>query len=201
MTATGNAAPAGDPITINNGALQVPDRPVIPYVEGDGTGPDIWRASVRVFDAAVERAYGGKRKLMWQEVLAGEKAFKTTGDWLPQATVAKVLKALAHAGLVTAARGPTGGYRLARTATAISIAEVVAAIDGDIGLTQCSVHVDDCARTTYCPTKPHWAAINRAVGQALAAVSLDAMLTPAAFIPRAFASPNPSQSDEPRYSA
>jgi len=120
---------------------------------------------------------------------------------LPQATVAKVLKALAHAGVVTAARGPTGGYRLARMATAISIAEVVAAIDGDIGLTQCSVHVDDCARTTYCPTKPHWAAINRAVGQALAAVSLDAMLTPAAFIPQAFASPNPSQPDEPRYSA
>jgi FeS assembly SUF system regulator len=120
---------------------------------------------------------------------------------LPQATVAKVLKALAHAGLVTAARGPTGGYKLARVATAISIGEVVAAIDGDIGLTQCSVHVDDCARTTYCPTRPHWAAINRAVGQALAAVSLDAMLTPAAFVLRAFPSPNPSQPDEPRYSA
>jgi isocitrate dehydrogenase len=87
MTATGNAAPAGDPITINNGALQVPARPVIPYVEGDGTGPDIWRASVRVFDTAVERAYGGERKLMWLEVLAGEKAFKATGDWLPQVTV------------------------------------------------------------------------------------------------------------------
>jgi FeS assembly SUF system regulator len=120
---------------------------------------------------------------------------------LPQATVAKVLKALAHAGLVTAARGPAGGYRLARMATAISIAEVVAAIDGDIGLTQCSVHVNDCARTNYCPTKPHWAAINRAVGQALAAVSLDAMLTPAAFMPPAFPSNNPSQPDEPRYSA
>src|SRR6476469_3085306 len=74
--------------------------------------------------------------------------------------------------LVTAARGPTGGYRLARMATAISIAEVVAAIDGDIGLTQCSVHVDDCARTTYCPTRPHWAAIKRAVGAALSAISL-----------------------------
>jgi isocitrate dehydrogenase (NADP) (EC 1.1.1.42) len=61
--------------------------PIIPYVEGDGTGPDIWRASVRVFDAAVERAYGGRRKLMWYEVLAGEKAFNLTGNWLPDETV------------------------------------------------------------------------------------------------------------------
>jgi FeS assembly SUF system regulator len=101
---------------------------------------------------------------------------------LPRATVAKILKALAHAGLVTATRGAAGGYRLAREARAISVAEVVAAIDGDIGLTQCSVHVAECARTTYCPTRPHWAAINRAVEHALAAVSLDAMLTPAAFV-------------------
>jgi DNA-binding IscR family transcriptional regulator len=90
---------------------------------------------------------------------------------------------------------------LARIATSISVAEVVAAIDGDIGLTQCSVHVDECARTTYCPTRPHWAAINRAVGEALSAISLDAMLTPAAFVPRISSSPNPSQPDEPRYSA
>jgi len=110
---------------------------------------------------------------------------------LPQATVAKILKALARAGLVLAARGAGGGYRLARIATAISIAEVVAAIDGDIGLTQCSVHVDECARTTYCPTRPHWAAINSAVGQALSAVSLDAMLTPAAFVPRTSPSSKP----------
>jgi FeS assembly SUF system regulator len=120
---------------------------------------------------------------------------------LPQATVAKVLKALAHAGLVRAARGASGGYRLARAATAISVAEVVAAIDGDIGLTQCSVHVDDCARTTYCPTRPHWSAINRAVGEALSAVSLDAMLTPAVFVRWASAPPTPSQSDEHRFSA
>ena len=102
---------------------------------------------------------------------------------LPQATVAKLLKALAHAGLVVATRGAFGGYRLARQGTEISVAEVVAAIDGDIGMTQCSVHADDCERTTYCPTRPHWAAINRAVGQALAAVSLDAMITPAVFVP------------------
>ena len=67
--------------------LTVPDRPIIPFIEGDGTGPDIWRASVRVLDAAVEKAYGGKRKIEWMEVLAGEKAFNATGDWLPAATV------------------------------------------------------------------------------------------------------------------
>ena len=120
---------------------------------------------------------------------------------LPQATVAKVLKALAHARLVTAARGASGGYRLARGARAISVAEVVAAIDGDIGLTQCSVHVEECARTSYCPTRPHWAAINRAVGEALSAVSLDAMLTPAAFAFRVPSSPNRPPSDESRFSA
>jgi FeS assembly SUF system regulator len=103
---------------------------------------------------------------------------------LPRATVAKILKTLAHAGLVTATRGAAGGYRLARAASAISVAEVVAAIDGDIGLTQCSVHVAECARTDYCPTRPHWTAINRVVEQALSAVSIDAMLTPAAFVSR-----------------
>jgi isocitrate dehydrogenase len=87
MTATGYTIPAGEPVTIQNGKLSVPDRPIIPFVEGDGTGPDIWRASVRVFDAAVERAYGGKRQLQWMEVLAGEKAFNQTGSWLPDATV------------------------------------------------------------------------------------------------------------------
>jgi FeS assembly SUF system regulator len=120
---------------------------------------------------------------------------------LPQATVAKILKALAHAGLVTAARGAGGGYRLARNPAAISIAEVVAAIDGDIGLTQCSVHVKECTRTTYCPTRPHWAAINRAVGEALSAVTLDAMLTPAAFVRQTSAPSLQSQPDEPRFSA
>jgi FeS assembly SUF system regulator len=103
---------------------------------------------------------------------------------LPRATVAKLLKALAHAGLATATRGAAGGYRLARPAGTISVAEVVAAIDGNIGLTQCSVHVADCARTDYCPTRPHWAAINRAVEEALKAVSLDAMVTPAAYLRR-----------------
>jgi len=74
-------------ITIKNGKLNVPDQPIIPFIEGDGTGPDIWAASVRVFDAAVEKAYGGSRKLMWREVLAGEKSFKQTGNWLPNETL------------------------------------------------------------------------------------------------------------------
>ena len=80
--------PAGSAaISISNGILKVPDHPVIPFIEGDGTGPDIWRASVRVLDAAVAKAYGGKRKIHWLEVLAGEKAFNETGNWLPDATV------------------------------------------------------------------------------------------------------------------
>jgi len=74
-------------ITIKDGKLNVPDFPVIPFIEGDGTGPDIWNASVRVFDAAVEKAYGGKRRITWKEVLAGEKAFQQTGEWLPQSTL------------------------------------------------------------------------------------------------------------------
>ncbi len=83
-----HATPEGGKITIDNGVLNVPDNPIIPFVEGDGTGRDIWRASVRVFDAAVEKAYGGKRKIQWHEVLAGEKAFTQTGNWLPDETVA-----------------------------------------------------------------------------------------------------------------
>lgn len=74
-------------ITISNGKLQVPDQPIIPFIIGDGTGPDIWHASVRVIDAAVEKAYGGKRKIEWKEVLAGEKAFNETGNWLPDETL------------------------------------------------------------------------------------------------------------------
>lgn len=69
------------------GGIQVPVDPIIPFIEGDGTGPDIWASAVRVFDAAVHKAYGGARKVFWQEVLAGEKAFKQTGDWLPQQTL------------------------------------------------------------------------------------------------------------------
>jgi isocitrate dehydrogenase len=77
----------GSEITIRRGKLIVPIDPIIPFIEGDGTGPDIWAASVRVFDAAVQKAFGGKKKIIWREVLAGEKAFKQTGDWLPQETL------------------------------------------------------------------------------------------------------------------
>ena len=78
---------SGERITYNAGVLGVPNNPIIPYVEGDGTGADIWRASVRVFDAAIEKAYGGERRVSWMEVFAGEKAFTAYKDWLPQETV------------------------------------------------------------------------------------------------------------------
>ncbi len=74
-------------ITISNGKLTVPENPTIPFIEGDGTGPDIWRASQHVFDSAVAKAYGGKKKINWKEVLAGEKSFNKTGNWLPDETL------------------------------------------------------------------------------------------------------------------
>jgi isocitrate dehydrogenase len=77
----------GAPIRMRGGKLEVPDRPIVPFIEGDGTGPDIWRAAQRVFDAAVERAYAGKRRIAWCEVFAGEKAFNRFGNWLPDETV------------------------------------------------------------------------------------------------------------------
>ena len=77
----------GAAISRKNGQLVVPDNPIIPFIEGDGTGPDIWRASVRVFDAAVEKAYGGNKKIAWMEVFAGEKSFKQFNSWLPDDTV------------------------------------------------------------------------------------------------------------------
>ena len=77
----------GERITFSDGKLSVPSRPIVPFVEGDGTGHDIWRASVRVFDAAVEQAYSGERKIEWMEVYAGEKAYKQFNDWLPQETI------------------------------------------------------------------------------------------------------------------
>lgn len=78
---------SGSKVTIENGKLTVPNDPIIPFIEGDGTGADIWAASVRVLDAAVEKAYGGTRKIHWKEVLAGEKAFNLTGSWLPDETL------------------------------------------------------------------------------------------------------------------
>src|SRR5688572_6762371 len=88
---TASQAPAdGQPITMKDGRLQVPATPIIPFIEGDGTGPDIWRASVRVFDAAVGRAYGGSRRIAWMEVLAGEKAKDRLNSWLPDETLAAI---------------------------------------------------------------------------------------------------------------
>src|SRR6267154_4934287 len=87
----GKAVPSdGQPIGYSGGELQVPDSPIIPFIEGDGTGRDIWKASRRVFDAAVEQAYGGKRKIAWYEVFAGEKAFNEFKQWLPEETVEAV---------------------------------------------------------------------------------------------------------------
>lgn len=77
----------GEKITVQNGVLNVPNNPVVPFIEGDGTGPDIWASSVRVLDAAVEKAYKGEKKIVWKEVLAGEKAFNQTGEWLPKETL------------------------------------------------------------------------------------------------------------------
>ena len=77
----------GAKITIKDGKLQVPNNPIIPFVEGDGTGRDIWRTSTRAFDATVQKAYGGRRKIHWMEVYAGEKSFKMLNTWLPNETV------------------------------------------------------------------------------------------------------------------
>ena len=77
----------GTKVKIVKGKLKVPNDPIIPFIEGDGIGPDIWAAAVRVIDAAVEKAYHGKKKIVWKEVYAGDKAFKKTGNWLPQETV------------------------------------------------------------------------------------------------------------------
>jgi isocitrate dehydrogenase len=101
---------AGDTITMQSGRLEVPSQPVIPFIEGDGTGPDIWRASQHVFDAAVRRAYGGKRSIVWREVLAGEKAKNELNNWLPDETLAAIDQHLvAIKGPLTTPVG--GGFR------------------------------------------------------------------------------------------
>src|SRR5690349_21987959 len=97
----------GQTITISGGRLTVPDQPIIPYIEGDGIGPDIWRASQRVFDAAVEKAYGGKRKIAWAEVFAGEKSKQLFDNWLPDETVEAFRKYLV--GIKGPLTTPVGG--------------------------------------------------------------------------------------------
>ncbi|MFV8827544.1 NADP-dependent isocitrate dehydrogenase [Alkalihalobacterium sp. APHAB7] len=100
----------GEAIKVNNGVLEVPNNPVIPFIEGDGIGPDIWAAASRVLDAAVEKAYNGEKKIEWKEILAGEKAFNETGNWLPEETLEAVRE------YIIAIKGPLttpigGGFR------------------------------------------------------------------------------------------
>jgi isocitrate dehydrogenase len=97
----------GTKITMTESGLNVPNDPIIPFIEGDGIGPDIWAAAVRVFDAAVEKAYGGERKIEWEEVLAGQKAFDATGEWLPEATLESFRKYLV--GIKGPLTTPVGG--------------------------------------------------------------------------------------------
>ncbi len=97
----------GEPIQVQNGRLVVPDRPIVPFIEGDGTGPDIWRASRRVFDAAAEKAYGGKRQIAWREVYAGQKSFDQSGNWLPDETLAAFRDL--HVGIKGPLTTPVGG--------------------------------------------------------------------------------------------
>ncbi|HSJ76318.1 MAG TPA: NADP-dependent isocitrate dehydrogenase [Gemmatimonadales bacterium] len=104
------SAVEGEAITLRNGRLEVPARPILPFIEGDGTGPDIWRASQLVFDGAVAKAYGGKRRIAWVEVLAGEKAKNQTSSWLPEETLAAISRYLvAIKGPLTTPVG--GGFR------------------------------------------------------------------------------------------
>ena len=107
---TASAPPGGEPITLRQGRIEVPSTPVIPFIEGDGTGPDIWRASQYVFDNAVQRAYGGRRRVAWLEVLAGEKAKERMNSWLPEETLATIDRFLvAIKGPLTTPVG--GGFR------------------------------------------------------------------------------------------
>lgn len=111
MTQAATPAPGsntqGQPITCKDGQYNIPNHPILPFIEGDGIGPDIWAASQRVFDAAVEKAYGGERSIAWKEVLAGEKAFNATGDWLPEETL-EAFKTY-HVGIKGPLTTPVGG--------------------------------------------------------------------------------------------
>src|SRR3990170_508123 len=97
----------GEKITLSDGRLSVPHRPVLPFIEGDGTGPDIWRAAVRVFDAAVEKAYAGKRSIAWMQVYAGELAHDRYGEWLPPETIEAFAEF--HVGIKGPLTTPIGG--------------------------------------------------------------------------------------------
>lgn len=100
----------GEKVVLENGKLEVPNFPIIPFIEGDGIGPEIWQAAKKVFDTAVDKAYKGTRKVVWHEVLAGEKAFNETGSWLPDETLETIKTHLvAIKGPLTTPIG--GGFR------------------------------------------------------------------------------------------
>ncbi len=99
--------PAGEKITFARGQPRVPERPVVPYIEGDGIGPDIWAAARRVFDAAIKKAYGGQKQIIWFEVYAGQKAYDRFGSWLPDDTLAAFREYLA--GIKGPLTTPVGG--------------------------------------------------------------------------------------------
>ena len=110
LSSSDNTTKDGEIITIQNGSLKVPDKPIIPFIEGDGIGADVWRASRRVLDAAIEKAYDNQRAINWVEALAGEKAFNKTGEWLPSQTLEMCKKYLvAIKGPLTTPIG--GGFR------------------------------------------------------------------------------------------
>ncbi len=103
----GSPSTQGQPITFKDGHYDIPNHPILPFIEGDGTGPDIWAASQRVLDAAVEKAYAGEKSIAWKEVLAGEKAFNATGSWLPEETL-EAFKTY-HIGIKGPLTTPVGG--------------------------------------------------------------------------------------------
>ena len=119
MAYTTCTVPAGEKITIANGKLTVPNNPIVPFIRGDGTGPDIWASSVRVMDAAVAKAYGGKKKIAWMEVFAGEESFKKFNNWLPDDTVEAFKEFLVGIGIKPVSK--TGTQRLVRSAIEYAI--------------------------------------------------------------------------------
>ena len=134
MAYTNVKVPAGGAkISIKDGKLQVPDNPIIPFVEGDGTGRDIWRASVRVFDAAVEKAYKGRRKIHWMEVYAGEKSFKQFNSWLPDETIAMTALNFSSEPIVEA-RVFSSYVAAGATVVDLGTDEIVGEVDDELGI-------------------------------------------------------------------
>ncbi len=131
---------AGTKIRIEKGNLVVPNDPIIPFIEGDGIGVDIWAASVKVFDAAVEKAYNGKKKIVWKEVYAGEKAFKKSGKWLPEETMDIINEYLVAitllVGKIAFLDTKCGGIRSVQPLEILAVAGRIVAIDKLDGIPQ-----------------------------------------------------------------